>query len=252
MGACTRRWWLTIAVFTVGCAEAFGQTDGFEQKMQAGCPTEEACRALQVEARARLQTCQPNTIGYVRCADARADAVVVDGYVARWKRFRHQKSEQAEQKRRAEREAAAEQAIEDRKQREEQRVQQRERAEWILLDLPGCSQGDPRRCAEIEQFVRGHAESERLDEAATALRAGRAAIAKTEQEQAELARREAEDAAKRPRAKPLQAAPGPAPAASPPTNSCGGTIRCCDGSCSPTCTTVHRGCCSHHGGVCGG
>lgn len=27
-------------------------------------------------------------------------------------------------------------------------------------------------------------------------------------------------------------------------------VCCCDGSVSPTCTTVHRGCCSHHGGVC--
>lgn len=27
-------------------------------------------------------------------------------------------------------------------------------------------------------------------------------------------------------------------------------VRCCDGTISPTCVTVHRGCCSHHGGVC--
>lgn len=32
-------------------------------------------------------------------------------------------------------------------------------------------------------------------------------------------------------------------------DSCG--VRCCDGSCSPTCSYAHRGCCSHHGGVCG-
>lgn len=29
-------------------------------------------------------------------------------------------------------------------------------------------------------------------------------------------------------------------------------VQCCDGTCSPTCQYVHRGCCSHHGGVCGG
>ena len=28
-------------------------------------------------------------------------------------------------------------------------------------------------------------------------------------------------------------------------------VCCCDGSMSPTCTYVHSGCCSHHGGVCG-
>ncbi|WP_437477423.1 hypothetical protein WME75_28275 [Sorangium sp. So ce1014] len=29
-----------------------------------------------------------------------------------------------------------------------------------------------------------------------------------------------------------------------------GRVCCCDGSVSPTCTTVKRGCCSRHGGVC--
>jgi hypothetical protein len=37
---------------------------------------------------------------------------------------------------------------------------------------------------------------------------------------------------------------------SPPAPPCGGRVRCCDGTCSPTCTTAHRGCCSHQGGVC--
>lgn len=27
-------------------------------------------------------------------------------------------------------------------------------------------------------------------------------------------------------------------------------VQCCDGTLSPTCVTPHRGCCSHHGGVC--
>jgi hypothetical protein len=27
-------------------------------------------------------------------------------------------------------------------------------------------------------------------------------------------------------------------------------IRCCDGTLSPSCTSVHSGCCSHRGGVC--
>ncbi len=29
-----------------------------------------------------------------------------------------------------------------------------------------------------------------------------------------------------------------------------GRVCCCDGTLSPTCTYVKRGCCSHHGGVC--
>lgn len=28
-------------------------------------------------------------------------------------------------------------------------------------------------------------------------------------------------------------------------------VMCCDGTESPTCTVKKRGCCSHHGGVCG-
>ncbi|MDC0740959.1 hypothetical protein [Polyangium mundeleinium] len=40
---------------------------------------------------------------------------------------------------------------------------------------------------------------------------------------------------------PAQPAPRPEPA---------GRVCCCDGTVSPTCTTVHRGCCSRHGGVC--
>jgi len=41
--------------------------------------------------------------------------------------------------------------------------------------------------------------------------------------------------------------PRSAPPSRPPNT---GRVCCCDGTLSPTCTTVHRGCCSHHGGVC--
>lgn len=36
----------------------------------------------------------------------------------------------------------------------------------------------------------------------------------------------------------------------PPTRQVSTHVRCCDGSLSPSCTYVHSGCCSHHGGVC--
>lgn len=40
---------------------------------------------------------------------------------------------------------------------------------------------------------------------------------------------------------------------SPPPPPPGGSLRCCDGTLSPTCTSCANksGCCSHHGGVCG-
>ena len=62
-----------------------------------------------------------------------------------------------------------------------------------------------------------------------------------EREEREEAARAAADSA--PRAMPtVPATPAP--------RDTGGPICCCDGTVSPTCTTVHRGCCSHHGGVC--
>jgi hypothetical protein len=53
-------------------------------------------------------------------------------------------------------------------------------------------------------------------------------------------------------APPPAPAPRPAPAPQPaPRVPDTGRVCCCDGTVSPTCTTVHRGCCSRHGGVCG-
>ena len=56
-------------------------------------------------------------------------------------------------------------------------------------------------------------------------------------------------------AAPLQRSTPRAPTtvAAPPRGAvCGGSAQCCDGTCSPTCACPgHRGCCSHHGGLCG-
>ena len=55
---------------------------------------------------------------------------------------------------------------------------------------------------------------------------------------------------------PGEPAPAPVPTAPAPTpgsSSGGGSLRCCDGTLSPSCecSGSHRGCCSHHHGVCG-
>jgi hypothetical protein len=67
-------------------------------------------------------------------------------------------------------------------------------------------------------------------------------------EKAEKAR-EAEEEAKRKREEAMQKAREAAEAAREASR----RVRCCDGSLSPSCLCngSHRGCCSHHGGICG-
>jgi hypothetical protein len=56
--------------------------------------------------------------------------------------------------------------------------------------------------------------------------------------------------------KPGTKDPDSSPTATPPppvpstTRQASTHIRCCDNTLSPSCTYVHSGCCSHHGGVC--
>ncbi|WP_281311988.1 hypothetical protein [Polyangium sp. y55x31] len=55
----------------------------------------------------------------------------------------------------------------------------------------------------------------------------------------------------RSKATPPRQNPAPTrPAPPTPRQEPVGRVCCCDGTVSPTCTTVHRGCCSRHGGVC--
>lgn len=131
---------------------------------------------------------------------------------------------------------------EQREREEERKARAKENAAWLVLDADGCAvRGDPRACGAIERFITEHPESSHVREAAEKLRLGRAAIAETERKVAEEAAAEAERARKT--RGPEREAP-----ATPSGES--GRVCCCDGTVSPTCTTVKRGCCSHHGGVC--
>lgn len=67
--------------------------------------------------------------------------------------------------------------------------------------------------------------------------------AEREEEKRQRQMREAEAAAR-------QRGGAPPTATTPPANQCGDHVQCCDGTCSPSCRDVHRGCCSRHGGVC--
>ncbi|WP_437687144.1 hypothetical protein [Sorangium sp. So ce176] len=70
------------------------------------------------------------------------------------------------------------------------------------------------------------------------------------------AEREAARAGEEQRAREAAETPASAPpggrsgAQEPQRPASEGRVCCCDGTLSPTCTRVKRGCCSHHGGVC--
>lgn len=73
--------------------------------------------------------------------------------------------------------------------------------------------------------------------------------AQREEEEERRKKRQQQDAAA---AKARESNPvTPQPDKPAPVRTCGDRVQCCDGTCSPTCRDAHRGCCSHHGGVCG-
>lgn len=155
-----------------------------------------------------------------------------------------------------ERALMAEQREAERREREreaERKALAKENAAWLVLDLEGCAaRGDSRACGSLERFITEYPESNHVQEAAEKLRLGRAAIAEAERKVAEEAAAEAERERKAEAAR--RAAPRPAtPADGGDATEAAeerGKVCCCDGTISPTCTYVKRGCCSHHGGVC--
>lgn len=243
---------ILLSFLLSGCAAAFGQTDNFKAHLDRGCSTADECDALVTAAQARDDRCAPNTLGSLKCSDTRADLNTAANYRRRVDR----KAEEAE---RNERQAELEQQrrdraaeVEQRKEREERQAAAKERAAWLTLDLPACSdRGERNACMSVQTFITDHPENEHVDEAAAALKAGRAVMAGLDAEKRkrteEAAAIEADrDHGSRAAASPSVPRVSTPPASAPPT----GAVCCCDGSISPTCTTVHRGCCSHHGGVC--
>jgi hypothetical protein len=66
-------------VMLAACTPAeLGQDDGFRVRLADGCRSEARCESLRPEAQRRVNECMPNSIGYVRCTDARSDLFDVD------------------------------------------------------------------------------------------------------------------------------------------------------------------------------
>jgi hypothetical protein len=59
----------------LGCAGLGYQDDGFRDRLRGGCDSVEQCERLAADAEIRAGRCRPNTIGYLRCDDAKADMI---------------------------------------------------------------------------------------------------------------------------------------------------------------------------------
>jgi hypothetical protein len=281
------RWTVGIVctLICLGCTpEMLGQDDGFHARIPAACKTLETCLLLRDEAQQRILDCQPNTIGSVRCGDARDDAADVDRRIQRL------------QAKRAEAQAKADLAAEERREKEEElEVADRNRRMWLDDAVSSCARtanDQPCRSANagrydeatrgacldrcklvIEQSLQSEY-ARALDDCTSqsiassapvapdchfqiadpALEARRVECAAACKDQAEKL------AALRPPPAPTPAAPAarvtvsrPVPQAAPPSRRTdqasggggGGTgLLCCDGSLSPTCA------CPGHQGCC--
>lgn len=278
---------LLVCLLQTGCAALFLQTDAFPEKLAGGCSTEEACQRLVGEAESRVVRCQPNTIGYIRCADAEADANQARRllqWIVNLERREAAAKETALHERlarlRAIRDAAEARDASRRKGAEKQAklAAEEEEAEhaWGALDAKECAlEGDSEACLRLRTFTAKYPASRRAPEASAALAQGEPLLREiqrlvaqkmaAEVEQRERARPHAEKqnvAEEEGRARARQVAEQQrvararptGGASTPPTLESGPrSLRCCDGTSSPTCLCgrSRRGCCSHHGGVCG-
>jgi hypothetical protein len=275
---------VTWTVATVACTPAFfGQEDDLRPRIPTGCRTLDTCLQLQEEAQRRLSECQPNTMGYERCTDARADADDVQRRVARFQEEIEADQRESNRKAQAREELLAQQENEE-----------RQRRQWIDEAVAGCARAlndEPCRSANATRFddetraacvdrcqqvIAQGLQSEyvraldtctsdalasptpatfdcRFGVADATLEARRVECAEAcKDETAKLAALRPSPPAPAPRVTPT---PASTPASTPRQTSGGGGgngLLCCDGTLSPTCACPgHRGCCSHHGGVCG-
>ncbi|EYF05195.1 hypothetical protein [Chondromyces apiculatus] len=238
-----------------GCAPAppYGPYggDGFRQRLTRGCGDLATCDPLVQVAEARRARCAADDGDARQCRDAEADlALALTMRDRALDAARHAEAQRRDQARadaaaREEREARAERQAEHQRERdrEDEARAAQERAAWLVLDLRGCAErGAAEACAQIERFITTHPQSPDVEEAARSLQAGRERIARAARNTGAPS-----PAAPEPTGSPRQPLPGSPQRPAPPPS---GTVCCCDGTVSPTCTTVKRGCCSHHGGVC--
>ncbi|WP_437575408.1 hypothetical protein [Sorangium sp. So ce887] len=239
--------WLSLIPLLAGCHHRDGSRhdDGFRSRLAHGCRSEPDCLVLELEAQARVDRCASF------CEQAEADLRASSALVARYRRHREARQAQIEAQRQSgeaaetERRRAELEAAEEARRQEE--AAHAAELELAASELACAQQGDTAACDALLRYLAGAAP---LDARAAQVRASH------EKGQRLIAEREALRAAGEARA------PGPAEAPAPARPSGAGRsgrprpapdedrVCCCDGTLSPTCTYVKRGCCSHHGGVC--
>lgn len=232
------------------------QTDDFPDKLKKGCNSLDSCERLETEAKARVERCQENTIGYIRCSDARADLTVASGYATSWRETREldeQARREREQKKEQDRLRADQEKREEAQQAglfEAKRIQEENRLKRERIEAAEVKDAHERDLQYLkllgpagrEQRVRTCVRDNGPGNCADLVMLIGEAIG-DEKETAKLARISET---------PQQTRTSAHSSGDSEESSGGSMARCCDGTQSPSCACPgHQGCCSHHGGVCG-
>ncbi|WP_438015567.1 hypothetical protein WMF18_32495 [Sorangium sp. So ce315] len=237
--------WLSLVAPLASCHHGDGalHDDGFRSRLSRGCQSEPDCLVLELDAQARLDRCASG------CELAEADLRASRALVARHRQQREVRQAQIAAERQAGEAAEAERRRAELEAADEARRQEEAAhaagLELAASELACAQQGDAAACDALLRYLAGAApRDERAAQVRASLEKGRRLIAEREAARAAEAQREAGGA-------PAPARPGVGPAApARPRPASAGRVCCCDGTLSPTCTYVKRGCCSHHGGVC--
>ncbi|XYH95688.1 hypothetical protein ACMHYB_49120 [Sorangium sp. So ce1128] len=238
--------WLFPIAFQAACHRGDGALldDGFRRRLARGCGSEPDCLVLELEAQARVDRCASP------CEEAEADLRASRSLVAPYRQRREARQAQIAAQRQALEAAEAERRRAELEAAEEARRQE-EAAHAASLELAAAElacaqQGDAVACDALLRYLAG---ADPMDVRAAEVRAshekGQRLIAERGAARA-AGERSREAAETRTSARPggrSGALSGRRPAPE-------GRVCCCDGTLSPTCTYVKRGCCSHHGGVC--
>jgi hypothetical protein len=291
---------LLLVLALPACATLALQEDGFHDKIPQGCASDEACQELQVEAEARVTKCKDNTVGYVRCDDARADLLVVRRKNEQWqtkRRAAQQREAEAEaQRKQEEREAEAARRREEKEKQEQAKAGEQARraafASWQDEQVARCTrtwsgagcEGPPdgtsgddkaacdKRCRAaaddaaiaafdqaftscVQKVVETNGKGQASCDATISLAVTDPhpdVKARCDEQCAKRGQEQLQEARTNPPPKPVAGGRSGRGGQQPAESDGDQHVMCCDGTRSPTCVTRHRGCCSHHGGVCGG
>ncbi|XXY53449.1 hypothetical protein WME91_20160 [Sorangium sp. So ce269] len=234
---------LFLVALLAACHRGDGalQDDGFRRRLARGCGSEPDCLVLELEAQARVDRCAST------CEEAEADLRASRSLVAPHRQQREarqaqiaaqtQALEAAEAERRRAELAAAEEA------RRQEEAAHAASLELAAAELACAQQGDPAACDALLRYLAGaDPAAERAAQVRASHEKGRRLIAERG-----AARERSREAAETPSSARPGGRSGARPGQRPAPE---GRVCCCDGTLSPTCTHVKRGCCSHHGGVC--